>query len=877
MGSWDAHSWYTHSLEEDMYYFEAKKYEEQTYEELKNGTHQVKRSGQAYMCPYCPDKRKQDFHYQDILQHATAIGNIPSPKRTARDKANHLALARYLETDIPVTAPAGRPGPSKPLPPLPSSGVEADTLAGHDHRETFVSPFIGVVVNIPTDFKDGRYVGESGSETREQLVRRGFNPSRVQPLWDSRGHSGTAIVVFHWGLSGFADAMRFESAYVAYSHGKKNWLAKNGKKKSGLHAWVARAEDYNSNNIVGENIRKIGELRTLSDIMGEEARLTHLCPYCPTTKKRNFVFKDLFQHASSIGDCNSKRRSSRDKANHLALAKYLETHVVTIHPGADDRNLDEVKAEVDDYDRDHDDEKLVWPWTGIIVNIPTEFKDGRYVGESGSKLRDQLANRGFNPARVRTLWDLTSGHSGSALVEFRKDWAGFTNAMSFEKAYEASHRGKSDWVAEKEKKLSGDLYGWVARAEDYNSDDIVGEWLRKIGDLRTISGIMEEEARKTDKLVGNLTNAIEEKNRDLLEMETKFEETESALRKLILEKDSMHQAYNEEMKKIESGARDHFQKIFNEHEKLKFQLEIQKKDLELRDQELMKRETNNEIERKKLADELEQNAVRNCSLQAAAKEQRKADENVMKLAEEQKKEKERLHNRIIQLEKQLDAKQAVQLEIEQLRGKLNVVKHMGDEGDLEVLNKVEMLLRAMKEKERELQELDSLNQTLIVQEHKMNEELQEARKEMIKGLKEVQINSHIGIKRMGELDSKPFLEAMRKRYNESEADERAMELCSLWEEYLRDPEWHPLKVVNINDQFQAVINEDDEKLRELKENYGDEVYNAVTRALYEITEYNPSGSYVISELWNYNEDRRSSLKEGVEILLMQWSLNKRKR
>ncbi|GFQ03493.1 protein involved in de novo 2, partial [Phtheirospermum japonicum] len=96
------------------------------------------------------------------------------------------------------------------------------------------------------------------------------------------------------------------------------------------------------------------------------------------------------------------------------------------------------------------------------------------------------------------------------------------------------------------------------------------------------------------------------------------------------------------------------------------------------------------------------------------------------------KEKGRVHNRIIQLEKQLDAKQAVQLEIEQLRGKLNAVKHMGDEGDLEVLNKVEMLLRAMKEKERELQELDSLNQTLIVQEHKMNEELHDARKEMIK-------------------------------------------------------------------------------------------------------------------------------------------------
>ena len=61
-----------------------------------------------------------------------------------------------------------------------------------------------------------------------------------------------------------------------------------------------------------------------------------------------------------------------------------------------------------------------------------------------------------------------------------------------------------------------------------------------------------------------------------------------------------------EIKKIESSARDHFKRIFGDHEKLKFQLETQKRDLELRGQELMKRETHNEIERKKLSEDLEQ-------------------------------------------------------------------------------------------------------------------------------------------------------------------------------------------------------------------------------------------------------------------------------
>ena len=61
-----------------------------------------------------------------------------------------------------------------------------------------------------------------------------------------------------------------------------------------------------------------------------------------------------------------------------------------------------------------------------------------------------------------------------------------------------------------------------------------------------------------------------------------------------------------EIKKIQLSAREHFQRIFNDHEKLKSQLESHKKDLELRGVELEKREALNESERKKLAEELEE-------------------------------------------------------------------------------------------------------------------------------------------------------------------------------------------------------------------------------------------------------------------------------
>ncbi|XP_051116407.1 protein INVOLVED IN DE NOVO 2 [Andrographis paniculata] len=616
------------------------------------------------------------------------------------------------------------------------------------------------------------------------------------------------------------------------------------------------------------NVEKAYEKLKSGKLQVKLSEQAYRCPFCTTKKKKNFQFKDLLQHASSIGSCKSKKRTSQDKGNHLALAKFLENEIAV------DAGPSQPSAEVDALADQDLDEMFVWPWIGVVVNIPTDFKDGRYVGESGSKLRDQLARRGFNPIRVRPLWNY-QGHSGTAIVEFHKNWPGFNNAMSFEKAYEANHHGKSNWLAKNGKK--SDLYAWVARSDDYNSTSILGEHLRKIGDLRTLSDIMEEEDRKTNKLVGNLTTVIEAKNTHLQEMENKFIETENSLRQLITEKDNLHQSYNEEIRKIHSSAQEHLKKISKDHERLKAQLEDQRKSLEARGQELSKRETLNESESKKLAEELEENAVKNVSLKAASEEQRKADEKVMKLAEEQKKEKEQLHKKIIDLEKDMDKKQALELEIEQLRGNLNVMKHMEDEGDNEVLEKIDTLLKALREKEGEHKDLLNLNLSLMVQERRTNEELQEARKEMINVLKELQTNGPVGLRRMGELDSRPFHEAMKRKYTEAEADERASELVSLWEEYLRDPEWHPLKVVTFGEEAQRVIDESDEKLRDLKENYGVEVYNAVTKALVEINEYNPSGSYVTTELWNERDDRRASLKEGVEVLLKQWTTLKRKR
>ncbi|CAN4088537.1 unnamed protein product [Withania somnifera] len=555
------------------------------------------------------------------------------------------------------------------------------------------------------------------------------------------------------------------------------------------------------------------------------------CPFCAGKKKQDYKYKDLLQHATGVGK-GSANRSAKQKANHLALAKYLETDLSV-------QNLEKMN--------------FFWPWTGVVVNVSKETANGRSLDDKEYWLKKFSK---YMPLEVKLLLD-NQRRVCEAVVRFNSDWAGFKGAMEFEKSFEASHCIKQEWNSHR-------------------------SWPRpnicERGELKTISDLIKEETQGRKEVVANLANEIDMKNENLDELQTKFNLNTLSLSQMLEEKDMLHRSLFEESRKMQRLAREHVQKVLMEQEMLSIELENKKKKLDSWSRELNKRETLIEREKQKLDEEKKQNDVRNSALQMASAEQRKADENVLRLVEER--EKEEALKKILELERDIDAKQKLEMEIAELKGKLEVMKHLGGNDDAAVQKKIKEMNEELKDKMEEMDSMESLNQTLLAKERQSNDELQDARRTLKEGLLEVLSSARalIGIKRMGEIDSKAFQNALKQRFPNQEAEIKAIELLSLWQEKIKDPDWHPFKTIMVDEStVERVIDENDEALRTLKAEYGDEIYDAVTTALKEIEEYNPSGRYAVPELWNFKEGRKATLKEVISFIFKQLKTTKRKR
>ncbi|KAF6171273.1 hypothetical protein GIB67_036941 [Kingdonia uniflora] len=158
-------------------------------------------------------------------------------------------------------------------------------------------------------------------------------------------------------------------------------------------------------------------------------------------------------------------------------------------------------------------------------------------------------------------------------------------------------------------------------------------------------------------------------------------------------------------------------------------------------------------------------------------------------------EKEIALKKIVQLDKEVDAKQKFWLEIQGLMNKLKMIKPMGSEDDKGLELKMIEMNRELIEKEEEISDCQLMYQSLVIQNRQINDELHEARKELIS-------------------------------------------------------------------MYFAIIDEEDEKLKSLKDEYGIEVYESVTKAVMELYQNSASGGFPMPVLWNFKEGEKGHIKGG---------------
>ncbi|RDX70380.1 Factor of DNA methylation 1, partial [Mucuna pruriens] len=611
----------------------------------------------------------------------------------------------------------------------------------------------------------------------------------------------------------------------------------------------------------------------------KNANGTLRCPFCEGKKKQAFQFKDLLQHASGICPGSSKR-SVNERAKHLALAQYLKEDLSNELDNSNSQaKLHELEIVIE---QPNPDDRFVWPWTAIVTNIfgkpqhePEDYDSKHWL-------------RKFEPYKPKEAHVLRSAEDpkGYVVLEFGTEWTGFMQVMKLDTDFVSDHRGKKDYESRKMGVASG-LYAWCARAGDYNSEGLVGTYLRAKAELKTTSKVMQDAWKEKSETLVHLLGEIGHANKKIGEMKTKYTEYNMSLKNMMAERDLLHQTRVEERKLIPKRAREHAHKVMEETEELQHDIDTRSAELDRWCQQLIEQETSTIQERRKFEEEKKRKIE---SLILASEEQMKARCDFVSLLEKHQMEKKTQTDALLRLEKDMDNEHKLKLEIAELEGQLKILKCMNVEGaEHEKSRKKEI-----EEMEEKLEDMifdmsvkDDENQALERKEQLAKTELEDARQEFIrvmfyfeKTLKILQSSkalpqilkgcTNIGVRKLGEISAKPFRKVCKNRYkDDKKASLESAKLSAKWQKEILDSTWHPFRIVEVEGkEKQEVIDEDYQKLSSLKKDLGEEAYVAVETALKELHGYhNSSGKSVIPELWNFKTGRRATLVEALDYIL----------
>ncbi|MCO5599250.1 hypothetical protein L7F22_053351 [Adiantum nelumboides] len=590
------------------------------------------------------------------------------------------------------------------------------------------------------------------------------------------------------------------------------------------------------------------------------------CPFCSGKKKTHYKYAELIQHASGV---SKGKRGIEAAGKHRALFKHLNAHLSYMAEPPKER-LVHLEQETPAPETTVRDEKLVWPWMGVIVNIDnSKLVNGMRVGPGGNEIKSRFSH--FHPKCVHTKWN-HHGHQGIAIVEFENDMIGYGDAQDFERSFLECGRGRREWE-QRAASLEGPgkaLYGWVANQQDYKSDNLIGKHLRDKGNLRTVAEVNEAWTRQKDQLLQNLDATIQDQNQKLQDstrqvfgLQSLVVQTERARQEAEMQRVYMEDVHKKELLAVVQDAKSTIQMRENEMKKEREKLGAKFQYLQERCQQLERQEVHNDTERIRKEREMTENE-KEMQLFFQIRELHKMQEaKKLNLIKKQKGESSNLLQDQHRQQKLLLNQHKLEQEIQALEAILESKKLEANENK-QSSSSVHNLEEKLEELKGEKEHLEDMNQKLTYKERTLNDEVQNAKKAAVK---EGQCKAY-WCQKMGELDQVPWKVACKEKFkNSSEGwDFHFATECTTWDNIIRDAQWHPFKVIEVGDTHEERVDESDEKLTSLRKEYGEAVLASVINALKELQEHNASGRYPIPVAWNYKENRQATLEEVIEFL-----------
>eukprot|EP00256_Glycine_max_P067112 XP_025981707.1 factor of DNA methylation 5 [Glycine max] len=537
------------------------------------------------------------------------------------------------------------------------------------------------------------------------------------------------------------------------------------------------------------------------------------------------------------------------------------------------------------------DERYVWPWTGIVANIFGKPKHEPVECDSMYWLRKFEQ---YKPEEAYVL-HCAEDPTGYVVLEFGTEWTGFSQMMKLDTDFLVDHHGKKDYYESRKMGYSSGLFGWCAQAEDYNSEGLVGNFLRQKAELKTTSMVAQESLNEKTETLDHLYGEIGSVNKKISEMESKYIEDYMSLDKMMKEiekkRDLLHQTRAEDdhvncapvLKSIVMRGREITYKAMEKNKKLQQEIDTMNDELDRWCQQLIEQEKSTIQQRRKFEEEKKSQME---SLILATEKQMKARSDVLSLLEKHQMEKKAVSDALLKLEKEMGNEQKLNLEIAELEEQLKVLKCVNlEEADHENKRKIEI-----EEIEEKLEDMifdmsvkDDENQALKKKVQEAKIELEDARQQIIKELPQfLKGVTKIQIKKIGEVSARSFKKVCMNRYkNNKKASSESVKLCAKWQKEILDSTWHPFKIVDVEGkEIQEEIDENDPKLLSLTNDLGEEAYVAVVTALKELPEYhhsddaenthNSSEKQVIPEIWDSQNGRRATVTEALKYASNLW-------